>query len=232
LDHLGWVNTRLDVVVWEDLVVAVGALDRGGDWTYRPAVWITDDGITWETIAEATGGTIPLPDGDDAALVAVAPYLDGLVAIGLSGDVARSPDYAVWTSQDGRDWQLGASEFFTEEPAWGFAAIVTVADRMVLAVSDNADGRLFGSSDAGASWHPLGTVNGGIGSEAAETEGERIYFTINDLNVYGDVVIAAGRTLAYSGSDDFEGRCYWDPGDGSAGACRTDAAVWIGTWEE
>lgn len=232
LDYLGWANTRLDVVAWEDLVVAVGALDRDGDWTYRPAVWITDDGITWETIGDDSAEAISTPDGDDATLVAVAPYEDGLVAIGFTGDVARYPDYAMWTSQVGRDWQLGASEFFTEEPPWGFPALMAVADRMVLATSDPQSGTLFGSSDDGASWHPLGTVEGGSGSELAETEGDGFYWTVNDLGSFGDVVVAAGRTLAYSGSGDFGGRCSWDRGDGSAGACRTDAAVWIGTWEE
>jgi hypothetical protein len=231
-DPLSVATTRMDVTAWNDLVVVVGALDRGEEWTYRPAVWITADGITWETITDGSGGTIPIPEEDDATLAAVAPYGDGLMAMGWSGDVANwrtSP--TIWTSQNGRDWQMGPGAFFPEQPGMSYATLLTTADRTVLASSFDKGGDLFGSADGGASWHLLGTVDGGLGVEAAETEGDRIFFTINDVDALGDVVIAAGRTLKYSGAGDFAGTCMWDPRP-SAGACRTDAAVWIGTWEE
>jgi hypothetical protein len=231
-DPLSVATTRMDVIAWSDLVVAVGALDRGEEWTYRPAIWITADGITWETITDGSGGTIPVSEGDDAMLAAVAPYADGLIAVGWLGDVAQlraSP--AIWTSQNGRDWELGPDGFFEEKPEMGYTTLATTTDRMVLASSFDRSGNLFGSADAGASWYPLGTVDGGLGVEVAETEGDRMFFTINDVDTLGDVVITAGRTLKYSGDGDFEGTCMWDPRP-SAGACRTDAAIWIGEWEE
>jgi hypothetical protein len=50
------------------------------------------------------------------------------------------------------------------------------------------------------------------------------------LIVAGDRLLAVGKFVEWSGSEPIGGVCYVDPGDGSLGSCRADAAVWIGAW--
>jgi hypothetical protein len=123
--------------------------------------------------------------------------------------------------------------FHTENPQWGKAVIADAGERRVLTIADETEAKVFGSVDGGGSWHPIGSIDGGFrGSEMAGTGADEIHWVMNDLFAVGDSVVAVGRTLAFSSTEDLGGLCSWDPGDGSAGSCRADPALWIGTWEE
>lgn len=236
VDPLGFQRTRMDLVAWNDLVIAVGSAHESGDGTFRPAVWISSDGAVWQMVPDDGSGIIEVEETDSgdpsvAAMVAVTADEAGLFALGWVGDTLsgglKRP--AVWSSVDGRNWELRPTVMYVDENQWGMAVIARSDGRLVASISDNRGGTMFASADDGDSWYPTASVRGGFGSEMF-FNGDEIYWTVNDIIRYEDFFLAVGRSLTWSSTEDLGGDCYWDPGDGSAGRCRTDAAIWIGNW--
>jgi hypothetical protein len=58
-----------------------------------------------------------------------------------------------------------------------------------------------------------------------------VFNTVNEVLVMGDNLLAFGKVVAWSGTEPIGGLCYVDPGDGSLGSCRADAAIWVGSWD-
>lgn len=234
-DPLGYGDPRIDLAAWNDVVVVVGSVHLGEEWTYRPAVWVSDDGLDWQLIPDGAGSIETLADDAGAAMTSVVSTDAGLVALGWAGDIPfvgrQRP--VVWRSTDGLTWGLAPSTLHGDDALWGITAIGSAGTRLVFTVAGENDGFVFGSVDDGDSWHPIGSLDGEWrGAEAAATGADQIFWTVNDLTSFGDTVLVAGRELSWSNIDDLGARCSWDPGDGSAGSCRTDVAVWVGTWTE
>jgi hypothetical protein len=97
-------------------LIAVGSMDY---WTFddegvedlhtaHPAVWISDDGITWEHAWEGTGSAVERNDYSDVPvyMTSIVEGPDGrLVAVGVTTDENGEPIATVWTSVDGRQWE-------------------------------------------------------------------------------------------------------------------------------
>ncbi|MET8144674.1 hypothetical protein ABZU32_30595 [Sphaerisporangium sp. NPDC005288] len=112
------------VVVHDQRIVAVGGAtdDKGVE---RPfAAVSTDDGVTWAYSW--------LPADATATVLDVAASGDGLVAVGSYGPPATE-DSAVWTSQDGTDWQRHTltGDGMTGDGAQWLGAIAVDGDRVV-----------------------------------------------------------------------------------------------------
>lgn len=83
-------------------LVAVGSADRSSEERYESVavVWTSVDGVAWEVA----------PDGPTAEYLAGLAW-DGqtLLAIGYRTVDQDQPDWEVWASPDGRNWELAAS---------------------------------------------------------------------------------------------------------------------------
>ena len=79
-------------------VVAVGHDDSSG----HAAVWVSNDGLTWERIR---GQTESLGGGSRVVMYAVTRGGPGLVAVGADADQGRP---VAWTSVDGHTWHRAA----------------------------------------------------------------------------------------------------------------------------
>jgi hypothetical protein len=86
-------------------VIAAGATAPIGDPSGRPAVWLSDDGRTWESASV---------EGDGLILALVAGE-GQLLAVGRSA-AAGAARAVAWTSSDGRDWKRVAPEAFAPRP--------------------------------------------------------------------------------------------------------------------
>ena len=80
------------LTAWRGGLVAIGMAElRDGE--ERPVAWPSDDGSSWQLVANAFGRQ------PRTALVDVVAYREGLLAIGRRGNRVL-----VWTSDDGRSW--------------------------------------------------------------------------------------------------------------------------------
>ena len=80
------------LTAWRGGLVAIGLAElRDGE--ERPVAWLSDDGSSWQLVANAFGRQ------PGTALVDVVAYREGMLAIGRRGNRVL-----VWTSDDGRSW--------------------------------------------------------------------------------------------------------------------------------
>lgn len=132
-----------------DGLVAVGGVP-GAD---AAGFWRSDDGEAWERVGDDIPGAFlwTLADaGPDA----------GLVAVGWRRD--PEPSTAVWRSTDGSTWELAADP----EGYAGFEGTgITVAPSGTLVMTGGnvfgGEGRIWRSTDAGATW-TVAEVDGGL----------------------------------------------------------------------
>ncbi len=135
---------------------------------------------------------------------------------------------STWTSVDGIVWDRVERAVLGEQPGFVYevgAAVGFFGDR-VLSYFFLED-TLWGSRDGGVTWHDVAQFDGGY----FEIDGPglpKAFSTITDIIDAGPLV-AVGSVVTYSSSEDIGGECL---GDTSGGSCRSDAAVFIGTWEE
>jgi hypothetical protein len=149
-------------------IVAIGyavdgakTIDLGG--VFRPAVWLSPDGRTWERVPHSTSF-------DGARFRDVAATDQGFVIVGAdyrAPALQGKPRGAIWTSKDGRAWQripdgplfdIGGYLDTGEEPGSGGPSRLTaVGDRVLSAGAVCNDKGLdcrpaFWSSADGSTW--------------------------------------------------------------------------------
>jgi hypothetical protein len=209
----------LDATVWNDLLVAVG--ESGG----LPAVWISQDGMEWARVDDADLTTA------SGRLQGVGGNAAGLVALGTNS-IGR---VTAWHSENGSDWAI-APEYVGNDVEWDYQARTALAigpgiggieDDVILI---NGMATLWGTADGGDLWYSAGEFEGGQ-LEVLAGPSFAVFNTINEVVVADDQLFAFGKVVAWSGTEPIGGLCYIDPGDGSMGSCRADAAIWVGTWE-
>jgi hypothetical protein len=225
-----------DVAAGRDGLVAVGSiqdLTDDGEWIEMRAIaWTSADGRSWSLLpADAVEGP------EDYQFGSGNPYVPGVWFVG-DGYVAAGEGFAggaAWTSPDGTVWRS--------------SALITQDAHLrpcLRAVAASADGRLIGvggtafpdygtpmwsvfwaSDDGGTTWYQVSRAEvayrfGMIDSAAQPWRTEVV--------LMGSQFVAVGHTGVYLDETVEElGDNYC--GDTAIGSCRTDAAVWIGTWE-
>jgi photosystem II stability/assembly factor-like uncharacterized protein len=132
----------------------------GGAPVIQGAIWVSDDGVTWEVTAGAGAD----PAFNNSSIQAVTTGGVGYVAAGLTVEVA-SFDAAFWTSTDGRTWVPAADpEGADEQPIQDVAA---APDGSLVAVGFGLlmRGSLW-TSDDGTAWREIAVP------AAADLEGD------------------------------------------------------------
>jgi hypothetical protein len=137
-------------------------IGRGG--VFRPAVWLSPEGRTWERVPHSAvfeGARFSDIAATDEGFVIVGAVYDALAPQG------QLPRGAIWTSQDGRAWgrvpdspifDVGGYIITGEDPASGGPRTVTLARGTILSVGAvcNANGLdcrpAFWSSPDGSIW--------------------------------------------------------------------------------
>lgn len=158
----------IGVAARPDAIVAIGyavdgamTIDAGG--VFRPAVWVSPDGRTWERAPD--GGTF-----QGARFSDVAATDEGFVIVGAvydQGAPQGQPRGAIWTSQDGRAWRripdgpifdVGGYLDTGEDPGSGGPRRLNAAHRIILSVGAVCNEKgldcvtAFWSSPDGSSW--------------------------------------------------------------------------------
>ena len=145
----------------------------------KAAAWISSDGLNWATAKVGLGDYGPI----DAGLVRVAPR--GLVAVGLKTggecEWCDSPEFARWSSADGKSWTLRATQ--GDEPAvWG--PFVGNTDRLIgEGFGDDGNPQLWETQD-GVNWHEVPPT--GYGSYT---------MTDDSLESYGSLASVDDQTI-------------------------------------
>ena len=163
-------------------LVAVGSMrywtvdDEGVEVpvSFHPAVWISDDGITWKRAWEGTGSVVDSDDVfyDDISMGSVVEGPDGLlVAVGATLDENGGDIATVWTSVDGRQWERIEPDNTVFTPGTVMLD-VALGEHGYVAVGtddgtdDGTDAAIWQSPD-GATWARIDTASqsfDGIGS--------------------------------------------------------------------
>jgi hypothetical protein len=217
IDSSGWVA---DMIVWNDMLVAVGGTNDG-----RPQVWTSDDGREWSAVSS------PAFMESSAGFQGVGGNADGLVAIATS----PSGKLTAWRSVDGTDWSVALERLGSELEWTGTSRTAVSIDQGTGGIQDdlilmNGSAMLWGTADAGQTWYSAAEFDGGM-LEVLASGAPAVFNTVNQVLVAGDNLLAFGKVVAWSGTEAIGGLCYVDPGDGSLGSCRADAAIWVGTWQ-
>ncbi len=150
-------------------LVAVGSMrywtvdDEGVEVpvSFHPAVWISDDGITWERTWEGTGSVVDSDDVfyDDISMDSVIEGPDGLlVAVGATLDENGEDIATVWTSVDGRQWERIEPDNTAFTPGTVMLD-VALGEHGYVAVGteDGTDAAIWQSPD-GATWARIDTA--------------------------------------------------------------------------
>jgi len=130
---------------WPQGWVAVGQADSG------PAVWLSADGATWETIS---------PTGlDRSAINHLVAIPDGrLLAFGFRDDGSLGGSAAIWISADGFDWQaadIGLADLVNaQDVVAGPLGLVIVGIREGLSEGAVSNSALWYSAD-GVTWEQV-----------------------------------------------------------------------------
>jgi hypothetical protein len=158
----------IGVAARPDAIVAIGySLDgaktiaAGG--TFRPAVWLSRDGRTWDRVPHSA-------TFDGARFSDIAPTDHGFVIVGADyrdPSLQGKPRGAMWTSQDGRAWQrvpdgaifdIGGYQDTGEDPGSGGPRRVMSLGGTILPVGAVCDAvglncrTAFWSSPDGSTW--------------------------------------------------------------------------------
>jgi hypothetical protein len=202
----------LDLTIWNEALVAVGGVDG------NPAVWMSEDGLSWSQVDDADFGAAFV------ILQGVGGNADGLVALGAAHS---NGIVSAWSSVDGNDWAV-APEW--NEQVWGAQARTALSvSRGTGGIEDdiiliNGPATLWGTANGGDQWFSAGEFDGGL-LEALIGSASSAFNTINQVLIVDNQLLAFGKVVAWSGTEPI-GACYLD-----TGWCRADAAIWVGTWD-
>ena len=236
-----------DVVAGGPGLVAVGCeVPAGGDnpgsdagweaWTHRqPGIWVSTDGYAWERLPDDAVvepqldlpnlGDVDgmIPDEVPTCISTVVAGTEGLVALGDWGD-------RTWTSTDGYTWTI-TQNFVTPELGFGvLLAAATVDGSRIVAVGEgpsieHADNRstvwytgaAFWAYEASSeTWYRVDLLEAisRVGMVNTNNMDYTAPSVVDDVVPFAEGFIAVGHDGYYSEESD-----------------RTDAAVWVGTWD-
>jgi hypothetical protein len=220
----------MDVTAGNGLLVAVGYRTVGtcegmpGDTLgLSPLVWVSEDGLAWDRIPQdAITLPAPMPYSDWGFVMRGVTWTNtGFVAVGLG----------VWVSEDGRQWEaLDATLYestFSSGWAIGESAFVGDLDGRLMAALPPGD-VLWASDDGGVGWYPSAEFDGGY-LEVLEPSTPEAHATLTEVISTGQALVAVGSAVQYLGTDD-PGNAW--PCNRAEGWCRSDAAIWIGQWND
>lgn len=171
------------------------------------AVWLSTDGVTWESIEDPSFKGLNGEDTDglglydrSQAMVSVAAGPLGVIAVGR--DEASG---AIWISPDGRSWTQIADDRLAAKPMP--LQRVAAGGPGWVAVGDDGQGNGWvWLSDDGVEW----TV---ITQDAFSFEQNDAFVTLYDVVAYGDQLVAAGE-IGFPDSPDIR-NAVWVSSDGS-----------------
>jgi hypothetical protein len=236
-----------DVVAGGPGLVAVGCEypteDKFESWErWHPGIWVSADGRAWNRLPDdAVVDPDNVPAGIPTCPASVAAGDDGLFGPGASGD-------QVWLSTDGYQWTI--SQSFV--PSWNMTMpfvtrVATNGSRVIGA------GTGLSMENPGSSMQPPHYIIATFLSLEADTgtwyrvaQFEAIDRTgmiptgnwdwnsrgvVGDVVAFGDGFVAVGHSGVYDTEPNEELDWNWCGfEDEWTGSCRTDAAVWVGTW--
>jgi hypothetical protein len=228
------------------------ASDAGWEaWKHRqPGIWVSTDGYAWERLPDdavvdpqldllilnAGDGTIP--DWIPTCISTVVAGTEGLVALGDWGD-------RTWTSTDGYTWTI-TQNFVTPELGVGvLLAAATVDGSRVVAVGEGPSpvdhrsnilytGAAFWAYEASSeTWYRVDLLEAinRVGMVYTANMNFTAPSVVDDVVPFAEGFIAVGHDGYYSleSNAELDNLCGYN--DEWTGSCRTDAAVWIGTWD-
>ena len=151
-------------------LVAVGSMrywtvdDEGVEVpvSFHPAVWISDDGITWERTWEGTGSVVDSDDVfyDDISMRSVVEGPDGLlVAVGATLDENGQDIATVWTSVDGRQWERIEPDNTVFTPGTVMLDVALGEHGYVAVGTDDGTDAAIWQSPDGATWARIDTAS-------------------------------------------------------------------------
>ena len=164
---------------------------------------------------------------DESGLMALGSTF---TAFGPGGEYPRT-----WHSTDGQSWQMGTGQFLDYSPSGQSAHGPDRRRRPPAGLSRRR--RDLGIGRRRGLLAPCHRVRV---RQRRSRPAERLISTgaassiesVNALLFLEGSVFAFGKDGVWSRSEDIGGgTCNADPGDGSLGQCRSDAAVWIGTFD-
>ena len=194
VDGTSWTRTPEDPTVFGDGTTQRGAMYGVADtshglvavgsmryWTvddegievpvsFHPAVWISDDGITWERAWEGTGSVVDSDDVfyDDIFMGSVVEGPGGLlVAVGATLDENGQDIATVWTSVDGRQWERIEPDNTTFAPGTVMVDVAVGEHGYVAVGTENGTDAAIWQSPDGVTWARIDTAAqsfDGIGS--------------------------------------------------------------------
>ncbi|MCJ7781500.1 MAG: hypothetical protein MUQ27_11815, partial [Acidimicrobiia bacterium] len=138
--------------------------------TIHPAVWISDDGSTWERAWEGTGSAVDPNDYYDVnvSIDSVVEGPDGLlVAVGATLDENGESTATAWTSVDGRQWERIEPENTVFTPGTVMLDVALSEHGYVAVGTDGGTDAAIWQSPDGATWTRVDTASqsfDGIGS--------------------------------------------------------------------
>jgi hypothetical protein len=158
--------------------------------TIHPAVWVSDDGFTWERAWEGAGSAVDPNDYGDVYvnMDSVVEGPDGrLVAVGATLDENGESIATVWTSSDGREWERIEPDNTVFTPGTVMLDVALGEHGYVAVGTDGGTDAAIWQSPDGATWTRVETAAqsfaiGSLGSVAALDSG---YVTVGSHTFSG-----------------------------------------------
>lgn len=191
------VGHAADVVAWNGVLIAGGHTDNEEEG-FRPAVWSSADGLTWQPA--------PAPAAEHTRITALAADGEWLLAAGLTFKPNVTDDRSLvatfWRSHDGRTWERVA-----ERPDFVIG----------LDLTDGAETGLFDLAVGGPGWVAVGGIRDGGATIWTSSDGTdwRRAATLGTGVIYGIAPTEYGFVaVGATGGPNSEGRV-WTSSDGA-----------------
>jgi hypothetical protein len=181
-----WINA---VMVGGPGVVAAGGHGPYAlGWPIDAAVWVSSDGVVWDSIDEPsfTGNA---PDAGESWGARIADLATG--SLGLAGGGHFGTVAAIWTSQDGINWSRVLDDDLLGDESSGILGITAGGPGWVAVGSVDSDGGVWFSED-GLDWIQV--------NDDDLLAGDRIEATLYDVAAWNDGLIAVGLVGLWDGN--------------------------------